>query len=588
MSTQETPRELRDALALLLKRYQYLLSLGGLTREQETIKRHSAAGLAMAVALSDRLLNDLSTHQIVVLGPTQVGKSTISNVLFGDVVAQVSPLAGYTAHAQGFSTHALSADEQNKLSAFFSDYQRVDQSELSQENSETYCLVESRSEHFEGPAIIWDSPDFDSVSAVNYWHSVVRLRALADVVLLVLSKDKYADQSVWDLLSLTQLLKTPTVVVLNKLDEESEPLITQSFLDRWKMQMGDQPDAILTRHYFSSDTAPDNKWNEQLRDSIQKALMKTGDSHSAVERFIQTYWSEWVSPVEREIEQQQLWLKIVDEQTAEFLQSYKKQYQTQPENYESLQLAIVKLLDLLEVPVFGTVMSSARHVVTWPVKKLFGWGEQTQNEQQANAAASERALLQQLGRLAREACLMRAMEERDKKSNDNAWWQSKFNQMKASQEAEYQQLDLAITCHIDEFSIEIDQAAHRLFDKLQTQPLLLNSLRAARVTTDAAAVVLAVKSGGLGAADLVLAPAMLTLTSLLTESTLGGYMKIIAKELQEKQSQSVNRHIVVNTLRPSWAEDLSLTMSTEGDVPIFGLSQTWLTQTQRLLKEGVK
>jgi len=44
-------------------------------------------------------------------------------------------------------------------------------------------------------------------------------------------------------------------------------------------------------------------------------------------------------------------------------------------------------------------------------------------------------------------------------------------------------------------------------------------------------VVLAVKSGGLGAVDLVVAPAMLSLTTLLTEGALGQYMHRVQKKL---------------------------------------------------------
>ena len=90
--------------------------------------------------------------------------------------------------------------------------------------------------------------------------------------------------------------------------------------------------------------------------------------------------------------------------------------------------------------------------------------------------------------------------------------------------------------------VEIDSAAQSLYQKLKEQPATLNSLRATRVTADAAAVVLAVKSGGLGAVDLVLAPAMLSLTTLLTEGALGKYMDRIQRQLtayQEKEVQSV-------------------------------------------------
>ena len=89
-----------------------------------------------------------------------------------------------------------------------------------------------------------------------------------------------------------------------------------------------------------------------------------------------------------------------------------------------------------------------------------------------------------------------------------------------------------------------------LYQNLQKQPATLNGLRAARVTTDAAAVVLAVKSGGLGAVDLVVAPAMLSLTTLLTESALGKYMGRIQKKLTEYQEKEVRSLMERKLKRP--------------------------------------
>lgn len=40
--------------------------------------------------------------QLAVLGPTQTGKSTVVNLLLGCPAAEISPLAGFTVHPQGF------------------------------------------------------------------------------------------------------------------------------------------------------------------------------------------------------------------------------------------------------------------------------------------------------------------------------------------------------------------------------------------------------------------------------------------------------------------------------------------------------
>jgi hypothetical protein len=71
--------------------------------------------------------------------------------------------------------------------------------------------------------------------------------------------------------------------------------------------------------------------------------------------------------------------------------------------------------------------------------------------------------------------------------------------------------------------------------------MVLNSLRATRVTTDAAALAFALHTGGLGLQDFVIAPAMLSVTSLLTESALGRFMNKSAEQLKLRQKEAVRR-----------------------------------------------
>ena len=131
----------------------------------------------------------------------------------------------------------------------------------------------------------------------------------------------------------------------------------------------------------------------------------------------------------------------------------------------------------------------------------------------------------------------------------NIWWQALNTQFQSRRE----DIKNSATTLIEElqpnFEPEIEAAANRLYEDLQKQPATLNSLRAARVTTDAAALVLALHTGGLSASDLVLAPALLSLTSLLAESAVGQHMKVIEKELKEKQAKQVEQLLINQTLR---------------------------------------
>jgi hypothetical protein len=78
--------------------------------------------------------------------------------------------------------------------------------------------------------------------------------------------------------------------------------------------------------------------------------------------------------------------------------------------------------------------------------------------------------------------------------------------------------------------------------------MVLNSLRATRVTTDAAAIALTLQLGGIGVHDLIFAPAMLSVTSLLAESALGSYMHKVEHELKQHQLTTVKQTLFVESI----------------------------------------
>jgi hypothetical protein len=120
-----------------------------------------------------------------------------------------------------------------------------------------------------------------------------------------------------------------------------------------------------------------------------------------------------------------------------------------------------------------------------------------------------------------------------------------------------------------QFQHNVEASARRLYQKLEQQPLLLNGIRATRITTDTVLMALVVQTGGISIADLFLTPAMLGLTSLLTESAIGSYMNKVELELKQQQLLTVKTqlftHIVqqaLETLVDSISEQHRFAIST--------------------------
>ena len=97
--------------------------------------------------------------------------------------------------------------------------------------------------------MLWDTPDFDSIDSANYREGVIRTVALADMVILVVSKEKYADQSVWDIMADIEVLQQPTIICLNKLSEGSETLLINSLKDKWQQVRKDDFPEVIPLYY---------------------------------------------------------------------------------------------------------------------------------------------------------------------------------------------------------------------------------------------------------------------------------------------------------------------------------------------------
>ena len=174
---------------------------------------------------------DLSPPHVAVIGPTQTGKSTLVNLLLGGSEAVVSPLAGFTVHPQGFWVNATPGDE-TWADGLFPEWRRCAAGELTRDQLAAYSLTPVSppttimDNLFERPpevppCVVWDTPDFDSLAARRYARGVLETAALADLHVLVLSKEKYSDLSVWRLLELLGPLRRPLIICLNKLTPEA-------------------------------------------------------------------------------------------------------------------------------------------------------------------------------------------------------------------------------------------------------------------------------------------------------------------------------------------------------------------------------
>lgn len=550
-------------ISLLIKRNRELLKDDDHTDDVDV--RSSLTSLAVAQnALRRMSLHKAQTSvplQLVVVGPTQVGKSTLTNLLLQKSLAESSAQAGFTVHCQGFhvTEHIQDryAGNDHWAHEYFGELQLSSQNQLDRQVLGEYSLLETSSENTTfNETVIWDTPDFDSIRSFDYRAPLVKTIALADLIVFVVSKEKYADKTVWVMLELLSSLKVPVVVVMNKTPPSVRNELKASIEKKYTTALPESalPPTVFIDEY--SDLALSAVRSEELNELHQVAAANLSRAKPEVIKantigYIQEHWSGWTNNVAAEHRLQREYKSLVEKTAVEAAQRYKSEYIDSDRHREVIQLALSELLVLLEVPGMAKPLSKIRSVVTWPVRTLIN------STKEASPVAGddrneERRLLDELGKHATSSLITSVAKK--ELGADGDWWRQRRQDVETADSEIRSSYSKSLDNYQTMLQVEIDRAAQSLYQKLKEQPATLNGLRAARVTTDAAAVVLAVKSGGLGAVDLVVAPAMLSLTTFLTEGALGKYMDRVQVSLtkyQEKEVQSIiDRKITKPLLKP--------------------------------------
>lgn len=607
-------------LVQLLERYRRLAEEGGAADRAALLRSLALAEAVLRIACDE---GPRPLPHVAVIGPTQAGKSTVVNLLLGAPAAGVSPLAGFTVHPQAF---ALAADgtgtpaAEEALGPVFADWPRVAPEELRRELLAAcgYRVVfthghgrDARTTHLDDnmrgqdahatqgdeargqdaratrevpvtlfgeegaaervagdrlpPCVLWDTPDFDSLAARLYERGVLETAAAADVLLLVVSKEKYADLSVWTLLKLLAPLGRPLLVCINKLSAEAESTIVEAV----RAKLSETWSAARAAEVFALpyDPAGGGAAGEALeeaaapvRRSVAAALAGVGDGQrrlAAVGGLLRAHWDEWTAPLRAEHAAQADWRRAVDERLEELAASYRRDYLDNPQRFDTFRRAVAELLALLELPgVVGRSMRTVRYWLTTPARKLFEARTRLWPRGRGGGAGPPTASSEQLVVMERVEKLLTALErltaQREEGGGEgSAVWSALRRGMRDGEQRLREQFLAAVEEHERRFAPEIRDAASNMYNMLQKHPAALHSLRAARAAVDAAGIALAIKTFGMSPEGLLLAPAMLAVTSMLTEGSLGSYMTVVAAELKRKQERSLRESVLDAVVRPA-------------------------------------
>ncbi len=180
---------------------------------------------------------------VAVVGGTNVGKSVVFNHIAGGRISATSPMASGTKHPTALIHPSLA--ETVNVSALFPGFEttRWDQPEQPLQEDPRHLLFYRVTDRTPRNLVILDSPDVDSVAVVN-WERAAHLRQSADVLIVVLTQQKYNDAAIKTFFRSAADEGKLVIVVFNQCllpeDEEYWP----KWLKTWCEATGVKPDLV--------------------------------------------------------------------------------------------------------------------------------------------------------------------------------------------------------------------------------------------------------------------------------------------------------------------------------------------------------
>lgn len=500
----------------------------------------------LTLTLAETMLGEhcLGTHtedpvlQVAVIGPTQAGKSTVVNLLLGGQLAEASPLAAFTRELKGFVQTSGAPDM-----AWIQQIPGGEELHLQQVEGD-----------FAPGLVVWDTPDFDSHRSQDYRTLIARVGGIADVIVLVVSKEKYSDLSVWETLDALRPLNRKLIVCLNKVSSDQEILsgALRERLQGLEWEMSDTPILVLPQTVQKDAYTALSRMPEA--GMLRRAVLDPGHRCDRECRLhglcgvIGRNWDEWLHPVLTELSAAAHWQREVDRRLDAAMATYEEQFLDHASHNDAFKQAVAQLLELLEIPVLAGPLTRVRSVLTWPLRKLTGLFD---NEREHARGGAEAALLQDVLDHALLSLHTVIVRECDGTGQSGVWWRALIHDYPRESDNLKTAFGREIRSYQDAFEPEIEDAARSLYQRLQENPVVLNTLRVSRVGADTAGVLFAVKTGAVGLSDALLTPAMLSFTSMLAESAVGQYMDTVREKLLSRQRalvQAILRGMVRTTL----------------------------------------
>lgn len=513
-----------------------------------------AAGLLrLAAALVRNCLGPFLDGQpasplhVVVVGGAGAGKSTVANMLAGSVAAEANPQAGFTRHPIAYTSTTGAVNWAAHL-GFLGPLTRLTQPSPSSLDEDVYQVrrvpPDATSFDLLTDFVVWDCPDMTTWAAEGYIPRLIEAAGLADIIVYVASDERYNDEVPTQFLKMLLATGKPVVCCLMKMREADAPALLAHFNKEVVGAMGELGRGVLgvlAIPYLTPAQIAD-PIKEAARHRIPllnqvavlgtPALMARKRTIAGACRFLHQQQTSLFAVGRQDIQALEAWQGLVQSGRVELEGRYQREY-LMTEKFRGFDDALVRLLELLEVPGIGQLLSGALYVVRTPWRLMMGLIGKAMQRPEApsrpEAPILEDAMAAWLDLLRKEAA--RRAGEHPLWAHVNQGFQNGLGDRARERFAQ------AYRDYQTNLAQVVNQTAESIYKRLQEKPVLLNTLRSSKLALDAAAIGGAIVAGGIGWHDIVLVPLAAGVTHQLVE--VFGKQVVDAEREATRQRQQV-------------------------------------------------
>jgi hypothetical protein len=487
---------------------------------------------------------------VAVVGGAGAGKSTVANMLSGAVLAEANPQAGFTRHPIAF-TGANGVAAWPAHAGFLGPLQRLTTPSPSSVDADVYQIrrvpgdngVFTLLENF----IVWDCPDMTTWAAAGYVPRLLEIAGLADVIVYVASDERYNDEEPTQFLHLLLQAGKAVVVCLVKMSEANAAALAAHFKKEVLGRLGVAALNCLTIPQLTpAQLADPVHLAGKYRIPLLNQVAVLGSPPSTARRrtvlsamqYLMANQEQLLGVARDDLIALHTWRSLVIEGRGEFDLRYRREYLT-TERFHRFDEALVRLLELLELPGVGKFLSTTLYVVRTPYRLLKGLFHKATSRPDT-PAASERMVLDQ----ALAGWIDHLRKEAVRRAGTHPVWahiQSGFAGGLGEQARE--RFDQGFRAFQLGMADEVDRTARAIYEDLQKNPVALNVLRGTKFTLEVAAITGTVVAGGINVWDILWVPLAASVTHHLVELLGKQYVDNQREEARNRQMAMMHQHV---------------------------------------------